>query len=67
MDKHTIKLFIAWLETASEGELQKRRQEILDARKLISTQEGRESIKLALRLLDEEVLARLELQAAKRA
>lgn len=64
MDKQTIKAFIHWLETASEKELDERRTEILAALKKVSSPEGRTDVKLALRLLDEETLARLELAHA---
>jgi hypothetical protein len=59
MNKETIKAFIAWLETASNSEISERRTLILN--QSVKTQEGKADIKLALRLLDEEMLARLEL------
>jgi hypothetical protein len=61
MDKATIKLFIAWLDEATEQQLVEKRQEIVRARQHVATPEGKADIKLALRLVDEEVLARLEL------
>jgi len=59
MNKETIKAFIAWLETASDEEISARR--ILIVNQVVNTPEGKADIKLALRLLDEEMLARLEL------
>lgn len=62
MDKETIKRFIAWLENASDDEIKSQREYILAREALISTREGKADVKLALRLIDEEVLARLELK-----
>lgn len=61
MDKETIKAFIAWLEAATEQEILDRRQQALNAQ--VSTREGRADINLALRLIDEELLARLDLKS----
>ncbi|WP_017941449.1 MULTISPECIES: hypothetical protein [unclassified Thioalkalivibrio] len=61
MDKETIKAFIAWLEAATEQEILERRQQALNAQ--VSTREGRADINLALRLIDEELLARLDLKS----
>ena len=59
MDKETIKAFIHWLESASEAELDSKRQEILAAYRRVSSREGKADLNLAARLLDEEILARL--------
>ena len=58
MNKETIQAFIAWLETASDKEISVRRTLIVN--QPVNTQEGKADIKLALPLLDEEMLARLE-------
>lgn len=60
MNKATIKAFIAWLETASPEAIEARRREAetLDVR----TAQAKADIRLALRLIDEELLARLDLQ-----
>lgn len=58
MNKETIQAFIAWLETASDEEISVRRTLIVN--QPVNTQEGKADIKLALPLLDEEMLARLE-------
>ena len=60
MDKATIKRFIAWCDEASEAELDARRKEILALQGKVSAQ-GLADVRLALRLLDEEALARLDL------
>ncbi|MBE0436566.1 MAG: hypothetical protein IBX56_12265 [Methylomicrobium sp.] len=61
MNKQTIKGFIAWLETASDEAIAEKRRLILNQQKLIQTREGKADLRLALRLIDEECLARLEL------
>lgn len=60
MDKDTIKAFIAWLETATEEEILQRRE--LAQKAQVSTYEGKADIRLALRLIDEELIARLDLK-----
>ena len=60
MDKDTIKAFIAWLETATEEEILQRREQALKAQ--VSTHEGKADVRLALRLIDEELIARLDLK-----
>jgi len=61
MDKTTIKAFIAWLESASAKEIDDKRRELLAALEQMSMPETRADARLALRLIDEEVLARMEL------
>lgn len=63
MDKETIKAFIAWLEAATEDEILQRREQALNAR--VSTREGKSDVRLALRLIDEELIARLDLKREK--
>lgn len=60
MDKETIKAFIAWLETAAEEEILQRREQALKVQ--VSTREGKADVRLALRLIDEELIARLDLK-----
>jgi hypothetical protein len=60
MNKETIKAFILWLENASEDEIKAHRDYILAREALITTREGKSDVRLALRLIDEELLARLE-------
>lgn len=61
MNKETIKAFILWLESASDEQIEAQRQYILGMRKMVSS-DGRADVRLALRLIDEEVLARIELR-----
>lgn len=59
MDKETIKGFISWLENASEEEITAHRDYIMSKEAMIVTREGKADIRLALRLIDEELLARI--------
>ena len=61
MNKETIKKFIEWLENSSDDEIEAHRQFISGKMKSISS-DGRADVKLSLRLIDEEVLARIELR-----
>ncbi|MGZ8256918.1 MAG: hypothetical protein ACXWTX_04010 [Gallionella sp.] len=60
MNKETIKAFILWLESSSDDEIEARRQLVLSKMKQVS-RDGMADVRLALRLIDEEVLARIEL------
>ena len=60
MNKATIKAFILWLENATDEEIEAHRQLILSKIKSVS-RDGMADVRLALRLIDEEVLARIEL------
>lgn len=57
MDKNLIKAFIRWLEQASEEEIMAHRDYILSKEAVITTREGKAEIRLALRLIDEELLS----------
>lgn len=61
MDKSTIKAFMAWLESETEGAVLQRRAECLKALEVTSTPEVRANINLALRLIDEELQSRRDL------
>ncbi|MVF24151.1 hypothetical protein EVC37_21440 [Methylocaldum sp. BRCS4] len=61
MNKSTVKKFIAWLEEASDNEIKTRQQELLSILSDVTTREGKADVRLALRLIDEEILARIEL------
>lgn len=61
MNREVIQAFIAFLESASEAEIQQARQDALAALEQVSSTEGRADVGLCLRLIDEEILARLEL------
>lgn len=60
MDKEAIKNLIRCLEEASMEEIENHRQYILQRVKMVSTREGKADVRLALRLIDEEVLSRLK-------
>ena len=64
MNREVIQAFIAFLESASEAEIQQARQDALEQ---VSSTEGRADVGLCLRLIDEEILARLELARNGRA
>lgn len=59
MNKETLKTFLRWLENASDRELDIKRKEIQSNFSRVSSRDGAADLKLALRLLDEEILARL--------
>ncbi len=61
MDKTTIRAFIKWLEQASEDEILLKKNRFLKAELEVSTDESKADIKLGLRLIDQELVARLEL------
>lgn len=61
MNKETLKTFLRWLENASDRELDIKREEIQNSFSRVS-RDGAIDLKLALRLLDEEILARLVLK-----
>ncbi len=60
MNKETIRHFINWLDQASDQDIQLRREMAHEALDKISSREGKSDIRLVLRLIDEEVIARLE-------
>lgn len=66
MNKETIKAFIAWLEEASLEEIRTHQAFIAENLKDVRTPEGRADAKLALRLIDEEILARMALNRSRR-
>lgn len=65
MDKETIKAFIAWLEAASLDEIRSHQAFITESMNDVRTPEGRADAKLALRLIDEELLARMDLKKGR--
>lgn len=66
MNRETIKAFIAWLETASCEEIKEHKRIVLESSSDISSAAGKSDVRLALRLIDEEILARLELDSLAR-
>ena len=62
MNKETIKAFIAWLETAAEEEINQRVEDIRSLEKSAQlSSEGMGDLRLARRLISEELIARLDL------
>lgn len=63
MDKEVIKAFIRWLEDLSttEQEILERRDTFREAFGKVTSTEAKADLKLGLRLLDEELLARMEI------
>lgn len=61
MDKAAIRAFIQFLDTASMEEIRKQQQFILSKIDEIHSAEGKADSNLALRLIDEEILARMNL------
>jgi hypothetical protein len=66
MDKESIKRFIGWLEGAGREEIDQRRRVFLEARSKVSSREAKADVRLGLRLIDAEILARLEVRKARR-
>jgi len=63
MNRETIKAFIAWLENASYEEMKEHKRIVLESLSDISSAAGKSDVRLALRLIDEEILSRLELDS----
>jgi len=61
MDKQAILNFMRWLDTATDEEIEEHRLFIVSKSKNVG-RDGRADVNLALRLLDEEVIARLSLR-----
>lgn len=59
MNKEAIKGFIAWLEGAQADEIRTHQAFILASLEDIRTAEGKADARLALRLIDEELLSRM--------
>ena len=65
MNKATIKLFICWLECADRGEIIQKRREFEDTLAEVRSREAKADLRLGLglRLIDEELLARMDLDS----
>jgi hypothetical protein len=61
MDKETIRSFLQWLDGASLEEIERRKQDFLKTRSMVTSSEAKSDIRLGLRLIDEELVARLDL------
>lgn len=63
MNKATIKHFIAWLERAEQDEIVAKRLQFEQTLAEVRSREAKADIRLGLRLIDEEWLARLDLDS----
>ena len=59
MNKEAIKGFIVWLEGAQADEIRAHQAFILASLEDLQTAEGKADARLALRLIDEELLSRM--------
>ena len=58
MNKFVVRGFLRWLDTAAEQEIAARRQEFLDALEHFQGRDARADLRLGLRLIEEEMVAR---------
>jgi hypothetical protein len=65
MNKETIRNFLSWLDQATDEEIQARKKAAIEALDKVSSREGKSDIRLVLRLIDEELIARLEVGSQK--
>ena len=61
MNKHVVRAFLRWLDTATEAEIDTRRQAFLEALAQFHGQDARADLRLGLRLIEEELVARADL------
>jgi hypothetical protein len=66
MDKETLKAFIRWLESSSEKTILDKQLAVRAMLENASSARTRTDLRLALRLIDEELVARNDLFRAKR-
>ena len=62
MDKPSVKKFITWCDQASDEALKGKRREVIDTLENVYTPSVKNDLKLLLRLIDEEAMARLDLE-----
>ena len=65
MNKRAVRTFLRWLDTATEPEIDTRRQAFLDALKEFHGKDARADLRLGLRLIEEELVARADLWGAR--
>ncbi len=58
MKKLVVRGFLRWLETATDAQVEARRQQFLDALEHFHGQDARADLRLGLRLIEEELVAR---------
>jgi len=66
MENEVVKRFVRWLDDATEQEIAAARDRAQEALKLLSTREAKSQVKFALRLMDQEILARLQAKMLSR-
>lgn len=66
MENEIVKRFVRWLDDASAEEIAVARKRAEEAMKLLSTREAKSQVKFALRLMDQEILARLQAEMLTR-
>ena len=65
MNKRVVQAFLHWLDTATEPEIETRRQAFLDALTQFHGKDARADLRLGLRLIEEELVARADLWRAR--
>ena len=61
MNKRVVRTFLRWLDTATEAEIETRREAFLDALTQFHGQDAWADLRLGLRLIEEELVARADL------
>ncbi|MGA7980808.1 MAG: hypothetical protein WCA32_11330 [Chromatiaceae bacterium] len=65
MNKLVVRGFLQWLDTATEPEIETRRGEFLAALEHFHGADARADLRLGLRLIEEELVARADLWRAR--
>lgn len=65
MNKLVVRGFLQWLDTATEQEIEARRGEFLAALEHFHGEDARADLRLGLRLIEEELVARADLWRAR--
>jgi hypothetical protein len=65
MNKLVVRGFLRWLDTASDLEIETRRQAFLEALEQFHGKDARADLRLGLRLIEEELAARADLRRAR--
>ena len=65
MNTRVVRSFIQWLDAANREEIDTRRGEFLSALEHVQGEDARADLRLGLRLIEEELVARAELWRAR--
>jgi hypothetical protein len=65
MNKLVVRGFLQWLDTATAEEIEARRAEFLAALEHFHGEDARADLRLGLRLIEEELVARVDLWRAR--